>query len=64
MISAKERQRLKSQMQRDESRIVNIVLVDARQIAGEIDKATHQGIFMTDGRYYGYEEIREINGLY
>lgn len=63
MISAKERQRIQNQMQRDESKIVNLVLNDEQQVAGEIDKATHQGIFMSDGRYYGYEDIREINGL-
>lgn len=63
MISAKERQRIQNQMQRDESKIVNVVLNDEQQVAGEIDKATHQGIFMSDGRYYGYEDIREINGL-
>lgn len=64
MISAKDRERILSQMKRDESRIVNIVLNDTQQVAGEIDKATHQGIFMVDGRYYGYEDIKEINGLY
>ncbi|KQL44503.1 hypothetical protein AN963_24210 [Brevibacillus choshinensis] len=63
MISAKDRQRIQVQMQRDESRIVNIVLNDAQQVAGEIEKATHEGIFMVDGRYYGYEDIKEINGL-
>ncbi|GIO06013.1 hypothetical protein [Brevibacillus reuszeri] len=64
MISAKDRERIQSQMKRDESRIVNIVLNDTQQVAGEIDKATHQGIYMVDGRYYGYEDIKEINGLY
>lgn len=64
MISGKDRERIQSQMKRDESRIVNIVLNDTQQVAGEIDKATHQGIYMVDGRYYGYEDIKEINGLY
>ncbi|MDR7318717.1 hypothetical protein J2X83_005036 [Brevibacillus nitrificans] len=63
MISAKDRGRIQAQMQRDESKIVNIVLSDAQQVAGEIEKATHEGIFMVDGRYYGYESIKEINGL-
>ncbi|WP_432774172.1 hypothetical protein [Brevibacillus gelatini] len=62
MITAKERERLQNQMKRDESKIVNIVLQNAQQVAGEIEKATHQGIYMTDGRYYGYEDIKEING--
>ncbi|MDF2679068.1 MAG: hypothetical protein K0R47_258 [Brevibacillus sp.] len=63
MISAKDRQRIQGQMQRDESRIVNIVLNNAQQVGGEIEKATHEGIFMVDGSYYGYEDIKEINGL-
>lgn len=63
MISAKDRERIQGQMQRDESRIVNIVLSDAQQVAGEIEKATHEGIFLVDGRYYGYDDIKEINGL-
>ncbi|WP_238933356.1 hypothetical protein [Brevibacillus choshinensis] len=63
MISAKERQRIQGQMQRDESKIVNIVLSDAQQVAGEIEKANHEGIFLVDGRYYSYEDIKEINGL-
>ncbi|MEJ8546041.1 hypothetical protein [Brevibacillus borstelensis] len=63
MISAKQRQQVQSQMQRDESKVVNIVLCDDRQVAGEIDKATHQGLFLTDGSYYSYADIREINGL-
>ncbi|MGG4453837.1 hypothetical protein [Brevibacillus brevis] len=62
MISAKERERIINQMKRDESKIVNIVLNDANQVAGEIEKANHQGIFLVDGRYYGYEDIKEING--
>ncbi|NNV03758.1 MAG: hypothetical protein DF221_03985 [Brevibacillus sp.] len=64
MISPKQRQLVQRQMQRDESRIVNIVLSDARQVAGEIEKATHQGVYLTDGSYYPYADIREINGLY
>lgn len=64
MISAKQREMLQKQMQRDESKIVNIVLKDAEQVAGEIDKATSEGIFLSDGRHYSYEQIREINGLY
>jgi hypothetical protein len=64
MISAKQRQLVQSQMQRDESKIVNIVLIDAAQVAGEIDKATHEGIFLRDGRHYKYDEIKEINGLW
>ncbi|WNC12419.1 hypothetical protein [Brevibacillus brevis] len=63
MISAKDRQRIQGQMQRDESKIVNIVLSDEQQVAGEIEKATHEGIYLVDGRYYGYDDIREINGL-
>lgn len=63
MISAKQRNLVQNQMQRDESKIVNIVLSDARQVAGEIDRATHQGVFLTDGSYYRYADIREINGL-
>ncbi|MGN7470462.1 hypothetical protein [Brevibacillus sp. SAFN-007a] len=62
MISAKERERLQNQMKRDESKIVNIVLHNTQQVAGEIEKATHQGIYLVDGHYYGYEEIQEING--
>jgi hypothetical protein len=64
MISAKHRQLVNNQMQRDESKVVNIVLNDAQQVAGEIDKTTHEGIFLSDGRHYSYEEIKEINGLY
>ncbi|CAM3454554.1 MULTISPECIES: hypothetical protein [Brevibacillus] len=63
MISAKDRERIQNQMQRDESKIVNIVLGNDTQVAGEIDKATHQGIYLADGRYYSYEDIQEINGL-
>jgi|GEM_PF-647008 len=64
MISAKMRERVLKQMQREESKIVNIVLKDEQQVAGEIDKATSEGIFLVDGRRYAYDEIREINGLY
>ncbi|USG68059.1 hypothetical protein NDK47_12580 [Brevibacillus ruminantium] len=63
MISARQRKQIQNQMQRDESKIVNIVLNDARQVAGEIDRATHQGVFLTDGSYYQYSDISEINGL-
>lgn len=63
MISAKERQRIQGRMQRDESKIVQIVLGDAQQVAGEIEKATHEGIYMVDGRYYEYANIKEINGV-
>lgn len=62
LISAKDRERILNQMKRDESKIVNIVLNDANQVAGEIEKANHQGIFLVDGRYYSYENIKEING--
>lgn len=64
MISAKQRELVQRQMQRDESKIVNIVLHDTQMVAGEIEKATHEGIFMADGRYYNYADIKEINGLY
>lgn len=64
MISAKQRELVQRQMQRDESKIVNIVLHDAQMVAGEIEKATHEGIYLSDGRYYDYAEIKEINGLY
>ncbi len=63
MISAKQRQLVNNQMKRDESKVVNIVLTDAQQVAGEIDKATHEGIYLSDGRHYGYDQIKEINGL-
>lgn len=63
MISARDRERIQNQMQRDESKIVNIVLNNDTQVAGEIEKATHQGIYLADGRYYEYEQIQEINGL-
>jgi cyclopropane fatty-acyl-phospholipid synthase-like methyltransferase len=63
MISAKQRALVQKQMQRDESKIVNIVLKDERQVAGEIDRATSEGIFLVDGSLYSYEDIQEINGL-
>lgn len=63
MVSEHEKRLIQHQMQRDESKIVNIVLRDETQVAGEIEKATHQGIYLTDGRYFGYKEIEEINGL-
>ncbi|HZG18138.1 MAG TPA: hypothetical protein VE710_24490 [Candidatus Bathyarchaeia archaeon] len=64
MISAKDRATILKQMKREESKIVNIVLKDDRQIAGEIDQATSEGIFLVDGRHYAYQDIQEINGLY
>ncbi|HZG83276.1 MAG TPA: hypothetical protein VEZ13_21165 [Brevibacillus sp.] len=63
MISGRDRERIQNQMQRDESKIVNIVLNNDTQVAGEIEQATHQGIYLADGRYYEYEQIQEINGL-
>jgi len=63
MISEHEKQLIQNKMQRDESKIVNIVLRDDTQVAGGNEKTTHQGIFLTDGRYYGYKDIEEINGL-
>ncbi|MFD2371416.1 hypothetical protein ACFSO0_15935 [Brevibacillus sp. GCM10020057] len=63
MITTRDRQRIQGQMQRDESKIVNLVLSDARQVAGEIEKATHEGIYLVDGSYYEYANIKEINGL-
>ena len=64
MISAKVRATILKQMKREESKIVNIVLKDDQQIAGEIDQATSEGIFLVDGRHYAYQDIQEINGLY
>ncbi len=64
MISAKKREQLRQFMQREESKIVNIVLNDANQVAGEIDRTTADGIHLTDGRHYSYDEIAEINGVY
>jgi len=64
MISAKDRATILKQMKREESKIVNIVLKDDQQIAGEIDQATSEGIFLVDGRHYAYQDIQEINGLY
>ncbi|MGD8191160.1 hypothetical protein ACQCN2_14370 [Brevibacillus ginsengisoli] len=63
MISAKQREIINKQMKLEESKIVNIVLKDDTQVAGEIDQATSQGIHLTDGRRYDYEQIQEINGL-
>ncbi|WP_176560126.1 hypothetical protein [Brevibacillus dissolubilis] len=63
MLSAKQREQVRNKMRSDESKIVNIVLKDDDQVAGEIDKATSEGIFLTDGRHYPYEDIQEINGL-
>mgnify|MGYP001036913925 CR=1 FL=1 len=62
MAGEQEKERFSRQLQRSESRIVNIVLRDESQVAGEMEKATHQGILLTDGRFYGYKEIEEING--
>jgi len=64
MISAKDRATILKQMKREESKIVNIVLKDDQQIAGEIEQATSEGIFLVDGRHYAYQDIQEINGLY
>lgn len=64
MISAKDRAFIQKQMKREESKIVNIVLQDEQQVAGEIDQATSAGIYLVDGRHYAYDEIREINGLF
>jgi hypothetical protein len=63
MISAKQRALVQKQMQRDDSKIVTIVLKNEQQVAGEIDRATSEGIYLVDGRLYAYEDIREINGL-
>lgn len=64
MISAQQRAQLTKQMQREESKIVNIVLHNEQQVAGEVDQVCMKGISLTDGRFYEYEDIREINGLY
>ncbi|WP_205683864.1 hypothetical protein [Brevibacillus migulae] len=64
MISAKDRATIEKQMKREESKIVNIVLKDDQQIAGEIDQATSDGIYLVDGRHYAYQDIQEINGIY
>ncbi len=64
MISAKDRDFIQKQMKREESKIVNIVLKDEQQVAGEIDQATSEGIYLVDGRHYAYSDIEEINGLY
>lgn len=63
MISAKDRANLRQHMKRDESKIVNIVLTNEQQVAGEIEHASMSGITLTDGREYRYEDIREINGF-
>ncbi|WP_206529691.1 hypothetical protein [Brevibacillus sp. SYP-B805] len=63
MISAKQRALVQKQMKRDDSKIVNIVLKNEQQVAGEIERATSKGIYLVDGRLYAYEDIREINGL-
>jgi len=64
MISAQQRAQLQSQMQREESKIVNIVLNDENQIAGEIEEVSLHGITLTNGTHYSYNDIKEINGLY
>ncbi|UFJ42263.1 hypothetical protein LOK74_07160 [Brevibacillus humidisoli] len=64
MISAKQREMLLKQLRSDESKLVNIVLIDEEQVAGEIEQATSDGIQLVDGRRYSYDQIREINGLY
>ncbi|MGE5704418.1 MAG: hypothetical protein ACM32O_17975 [Clostridia bacterium] len=63
MITAHEKARLRQSMQAEESKIVNIVLHDEQQVAGEIERATHNGITLTGGRHYRYEDIKEINGF-
>lgn len=64
MISAKQREMLLKQLRSDESKLVNIVLIDEEQVAGEIEQATSDGIQLVDGRRYSYDQIREINGLH
>ncbi len=55
--------KVQQQMNREVSKLVNIVLVDSQQVAGEISEATDDEIRLSDGRTYRYETIREINGL-
>lgn len=64
MISGRQLNRILNQLNREESKIVNIVLKGDVQVAGEIAEANSQGIVMSDGRRYLYRDIREINGLY
>ncbi|WP_232700059.1 hypothetical protein [Brevibacillus daliensis] len=61
MISNESIVQLREHIQREGSKIVTVVLAD-RQIAGEIEEVTANGIVMTDGRTYNYEDIKEING--
>lgn len=63
MISREDIMKVQEQMNREVSKLVNIVLLDSQQVAGEISKATHEGLLLSDGRTYKYENIREINGL-
>lgn len=63
MITANDKARLRQSLQAEESKIVNIVLSDENQVAGVIEHATSNGITLTDGRYYDYTQIREINGI-
>lgn len=63
MLTNSTRAEIRNQIVRHESKVVNIVLQNEQQVAGEIDQLTHQGIQLSDGRSYGYDEIREINGL-
>ncbi|MDN9009764.1 hypothetical protein [Brevibacillus laterosporus] len=63
MISQQDIMKMKQQMNREVSKLVNIVLADSQQVAGEISEATDEEIRLSDGRTYRYENIREINGL-
>ncbi|MGG0756876.1 hypothetical protein [Brevibacillus laterosporus] len=63
MISQQDIMKVQQQMNREVSKLVNIVLVDSQQVAGEISEATDDEIRLSDGRTYKYETIREINGL-
>ncbi|QDX94801.1 hypothetical protein EEL32_19045 [Brevibacillus laterosporus] len=63
MISREDIMKVQEQMNREVSKLVNIVLLDSQQVAGEISEVTHEGILLSDGRTYMYENIKEINGL-
>lgn len=63
VISQQDIMKVQQQMNREVSKLVNIVLVDSQQVAGEISEATDDEIRLSDGRTYRYETIREINGL-
>lgn len=63
VISQQDILKVQQQMNREVSKLVNIVLVDSQQVAGEISEATDDEIRLSDGRTYRYETIREINGL-